>query len=65
LGFEIGTSFARAQGVTIRTDSVGLGAVYSPNPSLDLAFGISLGADNDNPRTTTQAVAAGITRRFQ
>lgn len=31
----------------------------------EVAFGISHGADNDNPRTTTQSVAAGITRRFQ
>ena len=65
VGFELGTSLARAGGASARTDMIGLGAVYSPNPDCDLALGVSSSADNASPRTTTHAATAGITCRFK
>lgn len=65
VGFEVGTSLARSQGVTRRSDLVGLGVVHSPNRNLDIAVGVSRNISRTSPHTTTNSATAGISWRFQ
>ena len=65
LALDLGAESARAGGSTIRSNFVELGAIYSPGKDLDCALGILRSSDNASPHTTTHAVTAGLTWRFQ
>jgi len=64
LALDLGTESAHAGGAKLRSDYVGLGAIYSPSKDLDFALGILRSSDNDSPRTTKHTATAGITWRF-
>ncbi len=65
LGLDLGAAVARTAGVTVRTDFVGIGLVYSHDADLDVSVGFFHGADQAEPRTTTRTTSAGLTWRFQ
>ena len=64
LALDTGFESARANSHTVRTHFVEVGAIYSPNKSLDFAVGAIRAIDNDSPKTTTNTLTAGVTWRF-
>lgn len=65
LALDLGTESARAAGVSVRSNFVELGAIYSPGKDLDFALGILRTSDNDSPGTKTHTASAGVTWRFR
>lgn len=65
LALDLGSDSESAGGSKTRSNYIEFGAVYSPNKDLDFAFGIIRRTDDATPGTTTNALTAGITWRFQ
>lgn len=64
LALDVGVESASANGDSVVSNFVGLGAVYSPNKNVDLALGLFRTADNESPRSTTHSLTTGVTWRF-
>ena len=56
---------SRAGGRTLRAKFAELATVYSPTKDLDFALGLIRSRDNDDPKSRTQSLNAGLTLRFQ
>lgn len=64
LAMDVGIESARADGATVKTRFVELGAIYSPSKDVDLALGLIRSTDDDSPKATTHSATAGLTWRF-
>lgn len=65
VGLDLGAAFERAGRATVRTDFVGLGAVFSHGVNLDFTLGVFRSTYRAEPSTTTRTATAGISWRFQ
>ena len=65
LAFDLGAESAYQGDAKIRSNSIQLGAIYSPSKDLDFALGALCASDNASPRTNKRAATAGITWRFR
>ena len=64
LALDLGTESARADGETVRSKYSEIGAIYSPHKDIDLALGYIRTTDDEQPKSTTYSVTAGVTWRF-
>ncbi len=64
MALDLGVESAKANGHTVRSKFAELGAIYSPSKDLDLALGYVRTTDNDQPKSTTHSMSAGVTWRF-
>jgi len=64
LAFDVGSETARADGHTVRAKFAEVGAIYSPNKDVDLAFGFIRTTDNESPKSTMHTLTGGVTWRF-
>lgn len=62
---DIGVEWERAAGDTTRAYFLELGAIYSPNKDLDLAFAFVHYNQRTHPGTNTNILTAGVTWRFK
>lgn len=65
LALDVGTRYARSSENRVRTDFVEVGTIYSPDKDIDIALGLIRTQNNEHPRTTSNAVTAGLTWRFR
>lgn len=65
LALDVGTWYGRSNENRVRTDFVEVGAIYSPDKDIDVALGLIRTQNNNHPRTTGNAVTAGLTWRFK
>jgi hypothetical protein len=65
LALDLGTESARAAGVSVRSNFIELGAIYSPGKDLDFALGILRTSEHGDPDTKTLGATAGLTWRFR
>jgi len=65
LAVDLGRETQRVGGIRNSAYYVELGAVYSPDKDLDLAFGLIRRSDRTSPAVTTNTLTAGITWRFR
>lgn len=66
LALDVGGEIEKAAtGNKSRSNFVEIGAIYSPNKDLDLAFGILRRAGDETPDTRVYSVTAGLTWRFK
>ena len=65
LALDAGTRYARSNENRVRTDFVEVGSIYSPDKDIDIALGLIRTQNNEHPRTTGNAVTAGLTWRFR
>jgi len=64
LAADLGVESSRAAGATTRSRFAELGAIYSPDKDVDLAFGVIRSSDNATPKSVTHTLTAGVTWRF-
>lgn len=65
LELDAGTETRRTNVAVMRSRTLELGATYSPNKELDLAFGVIRKADNASAQTVISSYTVGVTWRFQ
>lgn len=65
LALDVGTWYGRSNENRVRTNFVEIGGIYSPDKDIDIALGLIRTRNNDQPRTTGNAVTAGLTWRFK
>ena len=61
---DLGVESRCAGGGMLRSTFAELAALLSPTKNLDFAFGQIRSRDNDDPKSTTQSLSAGLTLRF-
>ena len=65
VALDLGAESAYQGAAKIRSNSIQLGAIYSPSEDLDFALGALCASNNASPRTNKRAATAGITWRFR
>ena len=65
LAVDVGTWYGRSNENRVRTNFVEIGGIYSPDKDIDIALGLIRIQNNEHPRTTGNAVTAGLTWRFK
>lgn len=65
LALDVGSETERAGSDKTRSEYLEIGTVYSPNKDLDFALGFIHSIAHSNPSTITNAITAGVTKRFK